>query len=131
MMIGPSAPNGPPVPIEIADDSGLSTATLRIHAAAADQDGLDRLGNAVAADLLGAEARHQPDDECRRAPAPATIQGPATASAGETLAKEKRPNHDRLVASAISFTRSQAAPAPPASDDDRHADEERASANRR
>ena len=28
MMIGPSAPNGPPVPIEIADDSGLSTATF-------------------------------------------------------------------------------------------------------
>ena len=28
MMIGPSAPNGPPEPIEIADDSGLSTATF-------------------------------------------------------------------------------------------------------
>ena len=28
MMIGPSAPNGPPVPIEIADESGLSSATL-------------------------------------------------------------------------------------------------------
>src|SRR2546430_3635287 len=27
-MIGPSAPNGPPDPIEIADDSGLSSATL-------------------------------------------------------------------------------------------------------
>ena len=28
MMIGPSAPNGPPEPIEIADDSGFSTATF-------------------------------------------------------------------------------------------------------
>ena len=28
MMIGPSAPNGPPVPIEIAEESGFSTATL-------------------------------------------------------------------------------------------------------
>ena len=28
MMIGPSAPNGPPLPIEIADESGLSSATL-------------------------------------------------------------------------------------------------------
>ena len=28
MMIGPSAPNGPPEPIEIADDSGLRMATL-------------------------------------------------------------------------------------------------------
>ncbi len=28
MMIGPSAPNGPPLPIEMADESGLSTATF-------------------------------------------------------------------------------------------------------
>ncbi len=28
MMIGPSAPNGPPLPITMPDDSGLSTATL-------------------------------------------------------------------------------------------------------
>ena len=28
MMIGPSAPNGPPVPIAMADDSGFRTATL-------------------------------------------------------------------------------------------------------
>ena len=28
MMIGPSAPNGPPVPIEMAEDRGLSIATF-------------------------------------------------------------------------------------------------------
>ncbi|SAL88872.1 hypothetical protein AWB68_08918 [Caballeronia choica] len=28
MMIGPSAPNGPPLPITIPDDNGLSTATF-------------------------------------------------------------------------------------------------------
>ncbi len=28
MMIGPSAPNGPPVPIAIAEESGFSNATL-------------------------------------------------------------------------------------------------------
>ncbi len=28
MMIGPSAPNGPPVPMLIAAETGLSTATL-------------------------------------------------------------------------------------------------------
>ena len=28
MMIGPSAPNGPPVPMEIAEDSGFSIATF-------------------------------------------------------------------------------------------------------
>ncbi len=29
MMIGPSAPNGPPVPMETAEDKGLRMATLR------------------------------------------------------------------------------------------------------
>jgi hypothetical protein len=29
MMIGPSAPNGPPDPMEIADDSGFSSATFQ------------------------------------------------------------------------------------------------------
>ena len=28
MMIGPSAPNGPPEPIEIADESGFRSATF-------------------------------------------------------------------------------------------------------
>jgi len=28
MMIGPSAPNGPPVPIDMADDSGFRIATF-------------------------------------------------------------------------------------------------------
>lgn len=28
MMIGPSAPNGPPLPIEIADESGFRSATF-------------------------------------------------------------------------------------------------------
>lgn len=30
MMMGPSAPNGPPLPIETAEDSGLSSATLAL-----------------------------------------------------------------------------------------------------
>ena len=74
MMIGPSAPNGPPVPIEIAEDSGLRIGDFRLHAAAADQDRLDGFGNAVAADLLGAKARHQPDGEAadRRRQRPST-----------------------------------------------------------
>ena len=28
MMIGPSAPNGPPLPMTMPEDTGLSTATL-------------------------------------------------------------------------------------------------------
>ena len=63
MMIGPSAPNGPPEPIEIADDSGFRIATLASSRRAPEQDRLDRLGNAVAADLLAAVARHQADDQ--------------------------------------------------------------------
>ena len=51
MMIGPSAPNGPPDPIEIADDSGLSSATLGSTRDAVDQNRFDRFGDAVAADL--------------------------------------------------------------------------------
>ena len=91
MMIGPSAPNGPPEPIEIADESGFSSATLGCDAAAADQDRLQRLGDAVAADVLRAVARHEADDQAadhrdqdaqdaevvagRRRPAPARSAG--------------------------------------------------------
>ena len=68
MMIGPSAPNGPPVPIEIAEETGLSTATFALQAAAADEDRLQRLGDAVAADPVGAVARHHADDEAADRP---------------------------------------------------------------
>ena len=63
MMIGPSAPNGPPVPIEIADESGLRTATLGSIRLRPNQDRLDRLRDAVTADLLRAVARHDADDD--------------------------------------------------------------------
>ena len=43
-----------------------------------------------------------------------TVQMPGTAAAGDTLAKEKRPNQARLVVKAINFTSAQAAPVPPA-----------------
>ena len=62
-MIGPSAPNGPPDPIEIADGERLQNRHLRLHAAAVDQNGFDGFGNAVAADALRAIARHQADDQ--------------------------------------------------------------------
>ncbi len=60
MMIGPSAPNGPPVPMLIAAEIGLSTATRGCDPAAADEDRLDRLRHPVPADLLRTEPRHQP-----------------------------------------------------------------------
>ena len=40
----------------------LQHGQLRFHSAAVDQDRFDRLGNAVAADALGAVTRHHPDD---------------------------------------------------------------------
>ncbi len=68
MMIGPSAPNGPPLPIETADESGLSSATLGDSRLFAVEDRLDGFGNAVPADLVRPEARHQADDQARRSP---------------------------------------------------------------
>jgi hypothetical protein len=62
-MIGPSAPNGPPDPIEMADDSGFSSAALRLDPAAVHQNGFNRFGDAVAADALGPVPRHDADDQ--------------------------------------------------------------------
>ena len=62
-MIGPSAPNGPPEPMEMADDSGFSRASFGCDPAAVDQNGFDRFGNAVPADSFGSVARHQSDDQ--------------------------------------------------------------------
>ena len=49
--------------MEIAEDSGLRMRDLRLDAAAGRSGCLHRLGDAVAADLLRAVARHQPDDQ--------------------------------------------------------------------
>src|SRR5690349_18890376 len=91
MMIGPSAPNGPPEPIEIAAESGFRTARrgparaprgwggaspagkagprkgggeAGLDTAAADQDRLERFRNAVTANAIGAVAGDEPDEEC-------------------------------------------------------------------
>ena len=62
-MIGPSAPNGPPDPIEIADDSGFRIAKPRLHFASIDQNRFQRFRNPVPANPLGTVPRHKPDDE--------------------------------------------------------------------
>ncbi len=62
-MIGPSAPNGPPVPMLIALEIGFRIGQTRLDLAAVDQDPLHRLRDAVPADLLGPEPGHQADDE--------------------------------------------------------------------
>ena len=65
-MIGPSAPNGPPVPMLMALEIGFKMARRGCDPAAVDEDPLHGLGDAVAPDLLGAEAGHQPDDQTAR-----------------------------------------------------------------
>ena len=62
-MMGPSAPNGPPVPIATADAERLEERHARADARAVDQDGLKRLRNAVAANFVGPIARHQADND--------------------------------------------------------------------
>ena len=49
------------MPIEIADDRGFRNRNFGRHATAANQDRLDRLGNAMPANLLRPETRHQTD----------------------------------------------------------------------
>ena len=62
-MMGPSAPNGPPVPMAMAAESGFRIATFGCDAAAIDQHRFHRFGNAVAANLVGAVARHDANDD--------------------------------------------------------------------
>ena len=54
MMIGPSAPNGPPVPVADRGGDGLPQRYLRGDDAALGEDRLDRLAHAVTAYLLRA-----------------------------------------------------------------------------
>ena len=63
MMIGPSAPNGPPVPIAIADEIGLRIATLMSSRERPSMIASIASGDAVAPDLVAAIACHQPYDQ--------------------------------------------------------------------
>ena len=63
MMIGPSAPNGPPEPMAMAAEMGFRDGELGLDLAPLQQDGLDGFGNAVAADLVRTVTRHQAHDE--------------------------------------------------------------------
>ena len=63
MMMGPSAPKGPPVPIDSAADKRLEDGKPWLHFAAADQNGFDGLRDAVAANAFRAVTRHQADDQ--------------------------------------------------------------------
>ena len=66
MMIGPSAPKGPPEPIAIADEIGFNSATLGLIRLRPIEDRLHRLGDAVPTDSFRPITSHQPDDQAAR-----------------------------------------------------------------
>jgi hypothetical protein len=113
MMIGPSAPNGPPVPIEIADDSGLRIATF----------GCIRLPPIRIASMASGMPCPRILSEPKRAISPMTRPPRAGAStihrlgfkpASETVWALRVWNQTRLVASAMAWSSTQAASPPPA-----------------
>ena len=113
MMIGPSAPNGPPEPMETADDSGLSTATL----------GDMRLPPKRMASRASGMPWPRMRSEPNRAMTP-TTRPPSTGmrtdsqskapfwkmrpSAGKWASKENWPEYNRLVNRKISRSSTQA-----------------------
>ena len=64
MMIGPSAPNGPPEPMAIAAEIRFEHSDLRLDTRAAQEDGFDGFGNSVPANFVSAVAGHQALREC-------------------------------------------------------------------
>ena len=112
MMIGPSAPNGPPAPIEIAEDSGFRSATL----------GDIRLPPIKMASIASGIPWPRIFSEPKRAIKPMisppitgaeTIQSDRGAFARDDGSVLKCPNHTTLVTSAIRLTSTHAANAPP------------------
>ena len=90
MMIGPSAPKGPPVPIEMAEDTGFRTATF----------GSSRLRPIRIASMASGMPWPRILSEPYRAIAPMTsppttgmrmLAGPRTWSVGVAAADERRP----------------------------------------
>ena len=76
-MIGPSAPNGPPVPIAIAAEIGLAIAVRMATRLCLVMHRLHRLGDAVAADHrghLGHQADQDRPDDRRQHDRPAHVK---------------------------------------------------------
>ncbi|SAL85087.1 hypothetical protein AWB67_06850 [Caballeronia terrestris] len=96
MMIGPSAPNGPPLPITIPDDSGFSTATF------GDMRLLPNKIASIASGIPWPRIFSEPKRAISPTMSPpitgTTItQSPSVLSAGERSANEKLPKKKRLV----------------------------------
>src|SRR5215831_2937522 len=63
IIMGPSAPKGPPEPIEMAADSGFKKATRGSTRLPIDEDSFDGFGNAMPADTLRSIACHEANDQ--------------------------------------------------------------------
>ena len=90
MMIGPSAPNGPPVPIETAEETGFRTATLasrrlRPMRIASSASGMPWPR------ILGEPQRAMAPMTSPPAIGTSTAQAPSAFAAGETGAAPSRP----------------------------------------
>ncbi len=108
MMIGPSAPNGPPLPITIPEDSGLSTATF------GDMRLLPNRIASIASGMPCPRIFSEPKRAIRptiRPPATGTAitQAPSVLPAGERSAKDQWPKKNRLVNRCIRFSSTTAA----------------------
>ncbi len=107
MMIGPSAPKGPPVPIEIAEETGFRIATfasrrLRPIRMASSASGMPWPR------IFGDPHRAMAPMTSPPTTGTATLQAPSVFCAGETFWEENRPKYARLVMAPISQTRAQA-----------------------
>jgi len=111
MMIGPSAPKGPPLPIDTADEIGFRIATL--------SDSLlspNRMVS-IASGMPWPRILSEPYRAMRPTIRPPSTGIRTTSSAGRlaiaAAAKDRWPYQKRLVASAISLSSAQALNAPP------------------
>ncbi len=112
MMIGPSAPNGPPLPIEMADDSGFKIATLAESRLCPNR--IASIASGMPCPRILGEPKRAIRPISRLPTTGTTItRTPDAASAISAGATDQRPNQAILAASAISLMRIQAATTAP------------------
>ena len=112
MMIGPSAPNGPPLPIEIAADIGLSTATLSDSRLSPNR--IVSIASGIPCPRIFSEPNRAMTPMIRLPMTGiVTIARPTAESEISAASAEIRPNQNAFVAIAIDLSRSHAPRAPP------------------
>ena len=112
MMIGPSAPKGPPLPIDIADESGLRRATFSDRRLSPNRMVSMASGIPCPRILSDPNLAMKPTTRLPMI-GMAMIINPTEASVIAACSADSRPNQKRLVAIAMSLSRIQAPKAPP------------------